>query len=107
MMPLLSTMRDESEDKSERLDAAKAAAPYCHARLSSTGVSGPNQGPMQLEHIEGDRRNAGLGSISRQGDGEALDWGYGGTHGGLSRPKGFPANYHRTTLLADLFIKTS
>jgi hypothetical protein len=39
---LLSVMRDESEDKRERLDAAKAAAPYCHARLTSTELSGPD-----------------------------------------------------------------
>ena len=31
---LLSVMRDEGTDKRERIDAAKAAAPYCHPRLS-------------------------------------------------------------------------
>lgn len=37
MMPLkylLSVMRDEEKPGSERLEAAKAAAPYVHARLS-------------------------------------------------------------------------
>ncbi len=46
---LLSIMRDESEDKRERLDAAKAAAPYCHARLRSTEVSGPSGGPLAVQ----------------------------------------------------------
>ena len=30
---LLQVMRDEKEDKLRRFDAARAAAPYCHARL--------------------------------------------------------------------------
>ena len=45
MMPLdylLTIMRDDEKDGRSRLDAAKAAAPYCHARLSSTELSGPN-----------------------------------------------------------------
>jgi hypothetical protein len=49
MMPLdylLAIMRDESEHKRERLDAAKAAAPYCHARLTSTELSGPSGEPV-------------------------------------------------------------
>jgi hypothetical protein len=38
IMPLefmLSVMRDETAERSERLDMAKAAAPYVHAKLSS------------------------------------------------------------------------
>jgi hypothetical protein len=46
---LLSIMRDENEDKRQRIDAAKAAAPYCHARLSSTEVSGPSDGPLAVQ----------------------------------------------------------
>lgn len=38
---LLEIMRDENQEARARLDAAKAAAPYCHARLSATEVSGP------------------------------------------------------------------
>lgn len=37
-MPLefmLKIMRDESADRAERLDMAKAAAPYVHAKLSA------------------------------------------------------------------------
>jgi hypothetical protein len=33
---LLQIMRDKTLDKAIRLDAAKAAAPYCHPRLSAT-----------------------------------------------------------------------
>lgn len=35
---LLNLMRDEQEKKDVRLDAAKAAAPYVHAKLSSVDV---------------------------------------------------------------------
>ncbi len=52
MMPLdylLSIMRDENEGKRERIDAAKAAAPYCHARLASTEISGPSGDPVQVQ----------------------------------------------------------
>lgn len=37
---MLGVMRDESEDKVRRLDAAKAVAPYCHARLTAIEHSG-------------------------------------------------------------------
>jgi hypothetical protein len=53
MMPLdylLSIMRDENENKRERIDAAKAAAPYCHARLASTELSGPSGEPVEVEY---------------------------------------------------------
>jgi hypothetical protein len=51
MMPLdylLGIMRDEDQDARWRLDAAKAAAPYCHARLSSTELSGPNGSAVEV-----------------------------------------------------------
>jgi hypothetical protein len=53
---LLSIMRDENEDKRERLDAAKAAAPYCHARLSSTELSGPDKGPIETMEVTNEMR---------------------------------------------------
>jgi hypothetical protein len=46
---LLRIMRDEDQDARSRLDAAKAAAPYCHARLSSTELSGPSGGPVSVQ----------------------------------------------------------
>jgi integrase len=44
-----SLMRDEHGDKHERIDAAKAAAPYCHARLASTELSGPSGEPVEVK----------------------------------------------------------
>ena len=32
-------MRDEGTDKRERIDAAKAAAPYCHPRLANVEMN--------------------------------------------------------------------
>jgi hypothetical protein len=46
---LLEIMRDENQDARSRLDAAKAAAPDCHARLSSTEVSGPSGSPVEVQ----------------------------------------------------------
>lgn len=37
---LLRVMRDESANRNERIDAAKAAAPYIHAKLSSVEFNG-------------------------------------------------------------------
>jgi hypothetical protein len=45
-------MRDKDQDARSRLDAAKAAAPYCHARLSSTELSGPNGSPVQVQKTQ-------------------------------------------------------
>lgn len=42
IMPLdfmLSIMRDEQADRAERLDMAKAAAPYVHAKLSAVDAN--------------------------------------------------------------------
>jgi hypothetical protein len=37
---LLSVMRDDKRDFPARVDAAKAAAPYCHARLTAVDLGG-------------------------------------------------------------------
>jgi hypothetical protein len=42
---LLSVMADETKDIAARLDAAKSAAPYVHARLQTTTLQG---GPIQI-----------------------------------------------------------
>lgn len=39
---LLFVLRDEAEERSVRLDAAKAAAPYIHPRLQNTTVKVPD-----------------------------------------------------------------
>lgn len=42
---LLSVVRDETKDVAIRLDAAKCAAPYVHARLQTTAVQ---SSPIQI-----------------------------------------------------------
>lgn len=37
---LLSVFRDEGADEARRIDAAKAAAPYCHAKLQPVDGDG-------------------------------------------------------------------
>lgn len=37
---LLSVLRDQNEEGSRRIDAAKAAAPYCHAKLQPVDAEG-------------------------------------------------------------------
>ena len=54
-MPLdymLAVLRDENQSMADRMDAAKAAAPYVHAKLSSTEIKGPNDGPVQVQAVE-------------------------------------------------------
>jgi hypothetical protein len=46
---MLRVMRDASEDAARRLDAAKAAAPYVHARLSAVDVGNKDGKPFQHE----------------------------------------------------------
>jgi hypothetical protein len=50
---LLAAMRDENKEFGVRLDAAKAAAPYVHARLASVDnkVSGPDGGAIVFQTI--------------------------------------------------------
>lgn len=47
---MLSVMRDENADRSERLDMAKAAAPYVHPRLST--VDAKLEGGMLIEIVD-------------------------------------------------------
>jgi hypothetical protein len=49
---LLSVMRNESLDEDKRVDAAKAAAPYIHARLNATTLSGDADKPLTISRIE-------------------------------------------------------
>ena len=42
---LLEVMRDTGREAPIRIDAAKAAAPYVHAKLSSVEMSGKDGGP--------------------------------------------------------------
>lgn len=56
MLPLdylLSVMRDEESTKGERVDAAKAAAPYIHPKLMSTELSAKAGNSVVLAVLSG------------------------------------------------------
>lgn len=44
---LTSVYQDVSAEEAKRIDAAKAAAPYVHAKLIATTLSGPDGGPIE------------------------------------------------------------
>ena len=53
-MPLdymLQVLRNEKETREVRMDAAKAAAPYLHARLASTEIKGDGESPIVTEIV--------------------------------------------------------
>lgn len=52
---LLSVMRDIQNDQKDRVDAAKAAAPYVHARLSNIDMNANVEGKVVYE-----RANTGV-----------------------------------------------
>jgi hypothetical protein len=47
---MLGIIRNDQEDKAVRLDAAKAAAPYVHARLQTTTLAGDPENPIKLDN---------------------------------------------------------
>jgi hypothetical protein len=68
---MLGVLRDEANELSVRMDAAKAAAPYMHARLESIKHSGDADNPVNVDAtIESDRAFASfvavLESIAQQ-----------------------------------------
>lgn len=59
-MPLdymLQVLRDPLSDPLSRMDAAKNAAPYVHARLAQTAITGPNGGSLTLK-FDAEDKNA-------------------------------------------------
>lgn len=48
---MLRILRDELADTDARMDAAKAAAPYVHAKLASVEHKGDGGGPLVLEIV--------------------------------------------------------
>lgn len=46
---MLRVMRDLNTDDQRRDDMAKAAAPYAHAKLASTTVTGADGGPLTVQ----------------------------------------------------------
>jgi len=54
IMPLefmLNVLRDDTQEAAVRMDAAKAAAPYVHAKLASVEHKGEGGGPLVLEIV--------------------------------------------------------
>lgn len=49
---LLQVMRDESGGSGDRLEAAKAAAPYVHPKLSAVTLAGDRDNPVAITHVE-------------------------------------------------------
>ena len=45
---LLGVLRDDTESKEVRIDVAKAAAPYLHARLAAVEHSGNDELPFKM-----------------------------------------------------------
>jgi hypothetical protein len=45
---LLGVMRDPGADEAKRIDAAKAAAPYCHAKLQPIDGDGSTEQKVQV-----------------------------------------------------------
>ena len=60
---LLSVMRDINNDLSTRLDAAKAAAPFLHARLSTIALSARRLAQCHQQRAD-ERRGLGAGVCS-------------------------------------------
>jgi hypothetical protein len=48
---MLGIVRNEQEDKTLRLDAAKAAAPYVHPRLQTTMLAGDPDKPLKVDNV--------------------------------------------------------
>jgi len=48
---MLNVLRNEAETPERRSWAAEKAAPYMHPRLNATTMTGPNNGPLQVEIV--------------------------------------------------------
>lgn len=59
---MLKVFRNKKEDKDRRLDAAKAAAPYVHPKLSSIVHKGDTKRPIAVAHMDAKR----FAEIARQ-----------------------------------------
>ena len=48
---LLTLLRDTTQTQEVRVDAAKAAAPYMHARLQATTIKGDKDAPIEISWL--------------------------------------------------------
>lgn len=49
---MLSVLRSPETPPDMKFEAAKAAAPYVHARLAAVEHAGPGGGPLQVQEVE-------------------------------------------------------
>lgn len=69
---MLAVMQDEKVKVNMRLQAAIAAAPYIHPKLSSVEVKGDNERPLQIQTDLG-QALAALADMARQRDGQIIE----------------------------------
>ena len=69
---LLLVMQDKDQKINLRMQAAVAAAPYCHAKLSSVEVKGDPAQPLQVQSDIG-QALAALAELARQQSGQVID----------------------------------
>ena len=69
---LLLVMQDTDNKINLRMQAAVAAAPYCHAKLSSVEVKGDPAAPLQVQSDIG-QALAALAELARQQSGQIVD----------------------------------
>ena len=69
---MLSVMQDNNQKTSLRMQAAVAAAPYVHAKLSSVEVKGDPAQPLQVQSDIG-QALAALAELARQQSGQVID----------------------------------
>ena len=69
---LLLVMQDKEQKINLRMQAAVAAAPYCHAKLSSVEVKGDATAPLQIQSDIG-QALAALAELARQQSGAVID----------------------------------
>lgn len=66
---MISLMRDANLDVPTRLDAAKSAAPYVHAKLQAIQLTGKDGGPIKVEDsVRQELMSRILGSLRHKDD---------------------------------------
>jgi len=69
---LLMVMQDKDQRMNMRMQAAVAAAPYCHAKLASVELKGDATQPLMVQSDIG-QALAALAELARQQSGQIID----------------------------------
>lgn len=64
---LLAILRDETKPQETRIDVAKAAAPYVHAKLAAIEHTGADGGPIEMRSSK-EQRDAAVSAALRSTD---------------------------------------